>query len=499
MGIPQVTITKSDGNTGAVRQSNTGVLAIIAPAVSGSQNVPSSFARQADVLSSFGESKLAEYAAYDMSIAGKPTLLVRPTTATAASYQSLVTSGVTGTSAVTNGSAAGIVDDFDVTFTVGTGGTIGVAGITFTYSLDGVNTSALQALGAANTVNLPLPANAGGGASGAILNFGAGTLVAGDVVTFSTKSAAMNGTDLATSLTALGSSAVPWEAVLIDGDAATGTTGQVDLWLAGLEARGIFRMAFLNTRSKNLPVPATESEAAFLTAMTTFASASNRSIRVSMGTDHADSVSPVSGLTRHRPVSMFEAARAMAVPLGQDLGFVAAGPVDDCSIQDANNNPKWHNEDINPGLDALGFTTLRTVNGQNGVYITNGNVFSAAGSDFVFVQHVRTMNRACEIAFAQLTRDLGLGVGKKPPDPVTGGIYIAESDASNIDTSVTTAVRVALKGQVVDAAFTLSRTDDISANSGATVHGELQIEALAYIKGIAVTAKFVKTIAIGGV
>jgi hypothetical protein len=194
---------------------------------------------------------------------------------------------------------------------------------------------------------------------------------------------------------------------------------------------------------------------------------------------------------------MFAAAAAMAVPLGQDLGFVAAGPITNMQLADANANPKWHNEDLFPGEDALGFTTGRTINGSQGNYLTNGNVFSAAGSDFVFVQHLRVMNRACEIAFAQLTQDLGLGVGKKPPDPVTKGVYIAEQDAQAIDQSITTAVQNALKGQVVDARFILSRTDDLSSNSGANVNGELQILALAYIKGIAVTAKFVKSITVG--
>lgn len=497
MGIPQVTITKTSGNTGATRPSNVGILAAIASAPTGTQNLGMSFARQADLLSTFQGGSLVDWLAYSISVSGKPVIAIRPTLSTAAAYVGLVTSGVVGTSVVTTGPAAPI-DDFTVTFTVVTGGTIGVAGITYTYSLDGVNTSAVQALGTANNVTFNMPASAGGFSSGVELAFAAGTLLAGDVVTVRTTYARPNSSDVTTALEALRIMQVPWEAVIVDGDVSVGpTVAALDTWLAGLEATGKFRMAFLNTRHKNLPVPATETEANYLTAMTTVANGQTRSNRVCVGADAADMISPVSGLTMFRPISIYAAATAMSVPIGQDLGWVGAGSITNLQVADVNGNPKWHNEDLYPGLDALGYTTARTVNGQTGDYLTNGNIFSNPGSDYVFVQHTRIMNRACEIAFAQLTQDLGLGVGKQPPDPVTKQIYILEKDAQAIDQSVTTAVLSALKGNVVDARFILSRTDDLSPNSGATVHGELQIEALAYIKGIAVTAKFVKSISIG--
>lgn len=42
---PSVQITKTDGNTGAVRPSAVGVLAIVAPSSSGAVNVPSNHVR----------------------------------------------------------------------------------------------------------------------------------------------------------------------------------------------------------------------------------------------------------------------------------------------------------------------------------------------------------------------------------------------------------------------------------------------------------------------
>src|SRR6185312_13824302 len=331
-----------------------------------------------------------------------------------------------------------------------------------------------------------------GGSPGVSFAIGAGTLVAGDTWSCTTTPGLPNDSDLATSLEALRVTTLPWEGFLADAPAATGTTSMVDTWLSNLEKVGKFRFAVLNTRMKN----AGESETDFATAMQTFVAAAAPTIRACVGTDGGDLTSSLTGLTLPRTAALALAADAMAIPIGQDPAFVGAGPIQGYVIVDGDGNPNYHNEELYPNLDQLLLTALRSVNGESGVYINNARVFSTVGSDYVFLPHVRTMNRACELAYQTLTTQLGRGVGKKPRDPNTGEVYILESDALVIEGLVNGAVKQALKGQVSSVKFTLSRTDDLSANSGATVNGTLTVVALAYIKGFAVVAAFAKSIQI---
>ena len=305
----------------------------------------------------------------------------------------------------------------------------------------------------------------------------------------------MNSSDLTDALEALRITNIPWEGVLVDMDCGTGTVAVVDTWLSAREAEGNYHYALLNTRSKNKPAPSAESESTYATAMTAIAEVS-ASARVGVGTDGANMTSLVTGLYMWRPTSLFTAGRLAKIAVGTDAAYVADGPLTGATIAASTGNPQWHDEMLYPGLDAQRLITVRTVPGKQGVFINNANTIASTGSDYVFMQHLRTMNQACMTAFDVLTTQLGRGVGKKEADPTTGLVYIREEDASLIDGLVNDALATPLKGQVSSYAFALSRTDDLSANSGATIHAELQVEGLGYIKGFAVNAKFVKTISV---
>ena len=500
MGVPSVTIQKQDFQTGSVAQSPIGVLAIIAPANSGPVNQPSSYARDDQPLQDFGPSELVEDASYTLNTAGNPIIAIRPTTAQPATYGTVDVTGMTGSSVPSAGATAP-GDNYDVLVTFINGGTIGGAGIQYTFSLDGGNvTSAPQALPTGSApVTLTIPNFSRGGSPGVSFSLAAGTVNPGDFFRCLCSHAKMNDGDLPASLEALRTSTLPWEAMLIDEEVGTGTVALVDTWLAGLEKVGKFKMAFLNTRLKgqlHVGSGIAEGETAFATSMTTLVQGSAPSIRCSLGTDGGKLTSTLTGLTLPRKTALFEAARAMLIPLGEEPAFVGRGALPGVSITTQGGNPAFHNEELYPNLDQLLLTTLRSLNGQAGVYITNGRIFSTVGSDYVFVPHVRTMNAACEIAYQILTTKLSSGVGKKPKDPVTGGVYILERDALAIEGSVNTALANPLKNQVAGFQFTLLRTDDLSANSGATLNGKLQIVALAYIKAFKVLASFAKSISV---
>jgi hypothetical protein len=491
--VPSVSVTKVDGNTGAVAPASDGVLAVVAPSELGTQNVAFSYTRQDVALTALGNGPLIEYGAYDMGVAKKPFVGVRPTASTAASYGTIVLS-MTGTSVPTAGATAPL-DDFGVVVKYLTSGTIGVAGITYQYSLDNGNAfSAVQALGTANSITLFMPAAGGGRSSGASFTLGAGTVVAGDFFTCNTLHARMTTPDLTTALEALRITRLPFEVVLVDGEASAATIAAVDTWLTTLEGSGVFVSAILNTRHKNLPVPATETEAAFFTAMQTLQAGAGTSIRLAVGSDAGDLTSGVTGLTLPRPVALALAARLMLIPLGEDAAFAARGAISGFRIADGTGNPKWHDESLYPGLDDLHFVTLR---GDGGIVaITNPNVFSPSTSDYRFFQHIRVMNRACSIAWQTLRNELSKGVGKKPADPITGGVYILEADARAIEEMVQDAWANSgsLKKQTSALQFQLARDDDLSSNAGATVNASVNNVALAYIKKFNVQAKFLKSL-----
>ena len=238
--LPNASIQKiSGGSAGAVPPTAIGINAIIAAAAAGTKLLAGSYATQATMLSTFGAGPLAEYGSYNLNAAQKPAVMISPNTTTVGTYASFSAAGVTGSSAVTTSAGTSTpLDEYAfVRVNVVNGGTIGVAGITYTYTLDGgTNTSGNQNLGTANTITLNSLVS--GLSTGVSFALGAGTLNPGDAWTCYTTRPQMNNADLVGALEALRISQQPWENVLIDQDATSTTVNTVDTWLAGLETAG---------------------------------------------------------------------------------------------------------------------------------------------------------------------------------------------------------------------------------------------------------------------
>lgn len=500
MPAPFVKFTKLDGVTGAVQPGAAGVMAFIACASAATipANVASTFATQSGALAALGNGPLVDELSYDMATSGNQAVAVVPTTTTAAAYGTITHTGVLGTSVPSAGATAPL-DDYAVIVTFPLAGTIGVAGLTFTYSLDGgVTTLGPVPLGTSTTVTLNLPPSAGGGSSGVSFTMGAGTILAGDNFSCFVTHARMTNTDLTSALEALRVTRQGFEGIFVDEEYATGLVSALDTWLAARENEGRFYFAIINTRHKTLPVPTAESETAYATAMQTLIG-TDSSIRLVVGADGAQMTSPVTGLFMFRPTGLFIIARAASISIGEDPAWVQRGKLAGSpAIADTSGNPKWHNEAIYPNLEALRLSTLTTLATEQGIFITDALVFSSPTSDYQFLQHIRVMNAACTIAYAALVKVLSKGVGKKKPDPITGAVYISEESATQIEEAVNEALTGSgseLVGQADGFKFTLSRTDNIGANTGAIVHGQVEIASFAYVKGIAVNSSFVTSLA----
>lgn len=484
MTTPKVNVKKQSGNTGVTKPAPDGILAIIAPGA-GVVNQPASYAAAKSALAGQGYTPLTDIACYVMAKTGKRVVCLPPTCSSAATYSAFTFVG-TGTSVPSGHGGAAPLDDYRVLVKVVLGGTLGAGPITFTYSLDnGVSTSANISLGVALFYVIPN--------TGIRIDFAAGTLVTGDSFTFTTTGARASDADLATAYEALRTSSYVYEGILVFGTFDATAVAAIDTWIAARETEGLFPHFYANTRH----MTAGESEATFLAAMNTaYNAASSERGLVAADCVTIPSSIPGWGVQMVRDSAIVTAARCMSIDISRDPAFVDDGPVDGTLYSDITGNQIHHDELNAPGLDDIRLTALRTFNGQTGTYINNPTMISPIGSDFVFIQHVRVMNRACSLAYQVLTKQLSLGVGALPNTDIGNGEYIVESDALRIDTLVDQQ----LEGQLVKpkrctgAKFLTSRSDDLSSNAGAIVTGDVQVSALRYIKGFNVNAFFVKQI-----
>jgi hypothetical protein len=486
--IPAVSIRKVDGGTGTVRPSDVGVGAIIAPSELGTVNRAEMFLQTDPALAEFGGGALLEDAAYAMTVSGNPMLLVKGAGSTPGAYGTVALVG-TGTSVPTGDVTQKPNDAFNVKIKITTGCTIGVMGGAYTYSLDGGQTeSAVQSLGTAIFILIPN--------SGVKIDLAVGTLVAGDIISCTTTGPTNSNADLVNALEALRLTREPFELVLYDGPADATTVTNLDAWIKALQLTGRFKSAVCTARARK--TDGTETEAAYATYLSGLFSAST-SLDVVVAADVGDVVSPfpnrgTTSCIQSRPVGLALFARALQIPLGEDPAYVERGPVDQFGVSDVRGGPNHHDEFLNPGLDTLRLATLRSFPGRQGSYLTNAPLLSPSGSDFVYLQHARTINRACEIAYEILSKALSRGVGKSLKVGAQGQRYISEGAALRIEAAANAAIAAELTGQVDAIQFTVSRTDDISSNAGATVNASIGTVSLAYIKKFAVTAGFVKSL-----
>lgn len=473
MSQPSVTITELDGALGVLPPSSGKLFALVGVSSSGTQNAPATYARVKDVVAAFGAGPLVEAAAHYIERYGKPVVLVRTGQTTAGSPGTLVTS-VAGTSVVTLDTTAPN-DDYEGLFRVVTGGTVGTAGITFQWSLDGGRTlSPVTALGTANTYVFP-------GTGGVNIDFAAGTLLAGDYVTFRTTAPCWNSTELGTALDALGNSAANWELVHVVGPIDATSFDTIETKVNAMAAAGKYHGWIGNCRVPNV----SESESSYLTAMNAiFASKTTTHGMLCAGA--CKLTSSVNGRKYKRPVAFAVAARQASVDHEVNVADVNLGTLTGVSIRDANGNADEHDESINPGLDDARFCVLRTWDGIPGVYVNRPRLFSSDTSDYQLMPHRRVMNICHEALRAYFIRRLNKAIRVNAS---TG--FILEEEALEIEAGALAAMRSTLlaKPKASGVQFALSRTDNLLSTK--TLTGQARIIPLGYPEFVSLDLGFV--------
>lgn len=485
MTLPGLSYTRSDGNTGSGRDAPIGVIAVIAACLSGEAAKPTSSTTKTQLLASFGHGELPELATHLINVGNKRVVACKVEASTDGAYGTFTTTGAPGSSPSTiSAGATKPLDRFRVVLRFLVGATVGVAGATYQYSLDNGETfSVVSALGTANSIVIP--------DTGITISLGAGGIAANEKVTFTTTGPLASLADLTPCLDALKATGLTYEAILIGSVEADATTiNGVRTALDGYMSRGLSKRAFINVRPWD---PDSEDAQDYIDDLTVISTAGRIGLRVDVCADGGYLPSPIRGISMWRPTSLFLAARVTKTSPGTDAAYVADGPVDGVSIVDDDGNTVCWDESSTPGLDDLGFVTLRTFARRAGAFIGNPRVFSPVGSDFVFDQQERCMGIAEERSYDFLTDELS---SKKRKDPVPGPqgqVYILESELAELETAGTLDLKAVLGNEVDDVRLKLSRTDDVGANSGAVVTASVEISSLVYIKGFAVTTRFVRS------
>lgn len=474
MSQPAVTQTELDGALGVLPPSSGKLLAVIGVASTGSTDAPATYGRVKSLTDAFGVGPGVEAAARHIEVTGDPVIFVRTGQSTAGAYGSIDDSGVTGTSNPTATAATEPLDDYEVKVRIITGGTIGVAGITYQWSLDnGRNYSPVTALGTANVLAI-----AGTGVS---FDLSAGTLEKDDVWTVRTSAPAPNATEVGNALTALRQSAASWELCHIAAPIDATIFDTVETQWASIIAAKKYRAWIGNTRMPNVG----ESEANYLSAMdTAFNSKATKFGELCAGACKLIS-SVTSGRKYRRPVSFAVASEEASVAEHINIADVTRGPIVGCSIVDENGNPDEHNESVNPGLDDARFTVLRTWEGRSGVYVNRPRIFSSAGSDFDIMPKRRVMNiaRAATRSYLEERLNKPILVSK-----ATG--FILEEEALEIEAGGNARLAAVLGPAPKASAWSLvlARNDNVLSTKTITV--TTRIVPLAYVEFIEETIAF---------
>ncbi len=479
-----ISIADNGGSTNVVVPAPT-VVAIAGCSSGGTvaAATPYSTSSIATVIANSGYGPLAELAA--MLIARGATLIVTRLTQSAAGTATSVTHTGTGTSVVTVtlDGVVGAYDTYAVKVTVPTtgAGTIGTSGA-IQISLDaGRTTGPIISLGTANTYAIPH--------TGITLNFGVGTLVAGDVFTFGTVEPTAAVAGIQAWITALQNSpfaVTGWGQMVLVGDLTGANASTIETNLDSLAANYLFDRMICNARDAHAPTGygAGETETTWMNALLADYSATTaRRLAVSAGHYNMPSgiANSAAGTPRYRrPESWAIAARKVGKPVQVLSSRVKDGPLSSIVV-DPTNDPTdgwiYHDERINPGLDAGRFMSAWTRLGQGqGFFVRSENLMSPAGSDFPLLAVGQCFDNFC----AALVQYFTANIDSSTRTNANGTIY--ENDAQTLEKGAMGIVAASMPGQYQPAntKIVVDRSYNVKTNSKVLVTGTFG--GLAYMR-----------------
>jgi hypothetical protein len=456
MAIPELKQTILDGALGIAPTNTTGVLACIGNSSAGDLNTVKVFSDPKALKDHYGYGPLVEFATLALLEAGGPIVCVRATNSTAGTNSAVTKTG-TGTSVATLTGAP--YDHYQAIVKITTAASaLADLTATFQYSLDNGRTWS-------GDINIPVSGVYLIPNTGITITFAAGTFVVGTTYTWTSVAPSFSTGDFATAADALlDDESVTWfglHAIAVPADATAG------LALFGALASV---MADAQTRFRNVMGFMNAEDASTSATKTNYAAQANN--RISLGYGFENVTSPISKSQYKRPAIWSAATRASQVPPGEDLAQVSSGNLTQVTAL-------LYNEAVTPEMDAARFTTLRSIIGKQGYYVTNGRIFSAAGSDFQYIQHRRVMDIFATTARSSGLQFLNSSVRVKQSDGT-----ILEADARTIESYIESACRTALiePQYATDLTVVIDRTNNILSSN--TLRMQLRVIPKGYAKFI---------------
>jgi len=383
VAIPSIQLSVRDPGLGVTPSAITSFLYMGTCSI-GTATEINAFSNASDAIDMLGQGPLAEDVCYHLAIAGGPVYAMRLTGSTAGAAGSVTKTAVsTSTGTITVAGAA--YDAYQVRIEIKGTGALGVA--LFRYSLDG---------GSTYSANITVPS--GGTYAVANTNLtltfvpGAGPIIfeSGDVHTFTCTAPSFSTTDLANGITALKASNIDIAAIILSGKFATASAAATIGAAMAVHAAALFNMY----RPIRYMFDAGSEDAA--TTKTAFASYSDARGAWDFQSATCTSAKPIVGwgavpCSVVRPI----AARCAASLISTDPAWVGAGALQGVTAI-------THDEFRSELMDVAKASTLRTIQGLSGFYITNVRLASTAGSDYEFWQHGRVMDVATATTYVTL-------------------------------------------------------------------------------------------------
>jgi hypothetical protein len=352
-------------------------------------------------------------------------------------------------------------DRYEAQLEIVDGGALGTA--TFRYCLDRDNPSGDPVW--SETLTTPTSGLYTIPDTGISFTLAAGTYVAGTTYDITTTPPGFSSSDVQSAFDALAADPREWGAVHVVGQASS-VSGSATIastldTKTEAAASGSFRYAHAMLEC------ASDTDGNTIAAFEDFAS---KRVNVCAGFCRVTSV--ISGRSFKRSSAFPIAARLSKVGIGVDLARVIDGPLPGVTYL-------YRDEQLTPGLDAARFSTLRSIVGRQGYYITNARLMAPAGSDFTLVQYRRVMDVGCTVGRDTLLDSLSDGVRV---NRVGGTIH--EIDARGIEARVKARLnaRLTQPGHASAVDCVIDRTNNVQSTQ--KVKSQVRITPLGYAKSI---------------
>lgn len=442
--IPDATLSVTDGALGLTEPTDS-VSAVVGTCSAGTANTVYAFTDPLSVSQTLGTGPAVEAAAHKLAVGGGLVYVVPTTVSSTPGVAGSVTHSGTGLSVMTVSGAP--YDAYQVIVKIVVGATNPAAGLaTFVYTLDG---------GDNYSAETSLPTNGIFAITGTNLTitFSAASLVADDTYTFDCTAPGFNSTELTASLNALCADPRTWKFVHVVGSAATASAQATIATAVGtvLTAQeALFRYTYAILETPDLG-DGTTGDSSLITGFSSFAHT-----RVCVCAGYEELTSIITGRSHKRSAAWSVAARRHKATISEDSMRVRSGALPGVT-------KLYRDEQINRGLDAARFTTLRTHVGKAGFYITRGRIMSATGSDFTDIQHREIMDVACSIMRPAMLEELGESVRVNPADAAQNPGAILPQEAAKIENRIRSKLSLALldPDHVSDIVVQVNRTDNL--------------------------------------